>query len=129
VGGGGGASAAIVGLLQNPITIAAGAALGIGLLIRKAQAHHKADDWVQGFQNPFDAKMARIDQLLQAGGMTPEDAQAMKAANVKDYIGAAQQFAAKGKDHSLVIRQAMDTLRQYYDHRLCARESDGSAPS
>lgn len=112
--GGGGASAAITGFLTNPITIAAGAALGIGLLIRHAQAHHKADEFIQTFTNKFDKTMDQINQLERSGQMSPEDAVALRNAAVADYVEAGKTFAAKGKDQAKVVRQGMDTFRKAY---------------
>lgn len=113
-GGTGGFGATVGAFLTNPITIAAGAALGIGLLVRRAQGHHKANDFVNTLQNPFDKTMAGIDQQVQSGQLSPEDATALKKANVNDYLRAMNQFAQKGNDHRTVARQALETFRMHY---------------
>lgn len=107
--GGAGTGATVTGLLTNPVTIAAGAALGVGLLWRNSQAHRKADEWVKT-QNSFDQQMRTID----GQGLAPEQSAELKRAAVVDYLAAAMNFARKGGDHARVIRQAIDTFRQFY---------------
>jgi len=107
----GGLGATIGGLLTNPITIAAGAALGIGLLWHKSQVHQTANDWVQGTQNDFDQQMAAIDQQQMDQANKAE----LKKAAITDYLAAAMSFAQKGKKQAQVIGQALDTLRKWYN--------------
>ena len=107
---GGGLGATMAGLATNPFTIAGAGALGAGLLWRNSQAHHKADDWVQGNQNPFDQSMAQIDKA----GMSPEEAQRMKQQNAQSYLNELMQFAQKGGREAEVARNAARTFRQYY---------------
>ena len=100
--------------LSSPITWAAAGALGIGLLVRHAQTHHKADEWVQGVQNPFDQQMNGIQQKVTAGELTADQATELRKAAVNDYANAMRTFSAKGSDQSLVVRQAQDTFRRFY---------------
>lgn len=108
---GGGLGATIGGLLTNPITIAAGAALGIGLLWHKSQAHQTADKWVET-QNDFDKNMASINENPQ---LDPASKAELSKANVVDYLAAALSFEGKhGGKGQEVIRNAMRTFRQWY---------------
>ena len=88
-GGGGGLGSAMTGFLQNPWTIGIGAAIGVGVLWAKSQAHHEANTWVQNFQNPFDRMM---DDINKSGG-SGEDMSALWSAAVADYMTAMQEFA------------------------------------
>lgn len=97
-----------------PFAIAGGALVGGALLWRKSQAHHEANQWVQGFQNPFDSEMAGIDRAVSAGQVAPEQATAAKQDKLVDYIAAAMNFARKGSDQAKVIGQAMRTLFEQY---------------
>lgn len=110
--GGGGIGGALAA--AAPFAIAGGAALAGGLLWRKSQAHHEANDWVQNFQNPFDAQIRQIDALR----LPPEQAAAQKDAVMTDYIAAAMEFAKKGSDQAEVIQNAMRTFRKYYGDPL-----------
>lgn len=109
-GGAGGLGAAMTGFLTNPFTIAAGAAIGVGILWAKSQAHHEANTWVQQFQNPFDSMMNQIN----ASGGTPQDMQMLRSAAVADYMTATQEFATHGSDEKTVAKQAYDTFLKYY---------------
>ena len=113
-GAAGGLGSTIAGLATNPITIAAAGALVGGLLWKKSQVHPTADKWVQGEQNPFDAKMAAVDQGVQAGSITPEQAKQTKQTNAQNYLTALQQFAQMGGKEAQVAKQAADTFRQWY---------------
>lgn len=97
--------------LTNPFTIAAGAALGIGALWAKSQAHHEASAYVKSFQDPFDASIAKIRQLPN---LAPQDKQALEQSQVADYLHAAQNFKSKGSDEAKVVNQAMTTFKKYY---------------
>lgn len=110
--GGAGLGSAAVGLLTNPITIAAGAALGVGILWSKSQAHHEASDWVKNFQDPFDKQ---VDAINRDTSLAPEHKMELKRAAGVDYLAASMEFAKKkGSDGRKVIGQAMDTFRKYY---------------
>lgn len=121
-----GFSGAVTGFLTNPITIGVGAALAAGLIWRKSQAHHEANQFVQGFQNPFvNAQRTGIlnkvvdgfNQAADSGQLTREQALQIRA-QVLDLVNhfeqQRQQFGAKGSDQRKVAEQAKSTMTQYY---------------
>jgi hypothetical protein len=112
--GGGGMLGAMGALASNPFTIAGAGALAAGLLWKKSQAHHEANDWVQGNQNPFDNTMTSIDKAVQAGQMDPMQAQQTKMTNAKNYIAELNKFAQQGSDQRKVAGQALQTFVQHY---------------
>jgi hypothetical protein len=105
---------AMVALATNPITWAVAGAIGIGYLWWRSQAHHQADEWVQGFQNPFDKTMGSIDDHIVSGAITDNQAFCLKQAAVADYLEAMKNFAAQGDNQALVIRQATETFIYWY---------------
>lgn len=112
--GGAGMGSVIAGLAKNPITLGA-AAVGAGALLwRRSQAHPVADKWVQMEQNPFDQSMARIDQSVQTGQMSGEEAQATKTQNAQNYLNELMKFAQQGGREREVANNALRTFRQYY---------------
>ena len=116
---GGGLSHALISLAQNPITAGVAAAALATTLWLKSQAHHEANTWVKGFQNPFDQKMHEIESQYKAnaGGMTPEQ-KAVIRNQVQDlvngYMQKMQEFRGKGKDERKVADQAKATADMYY---------------
>lgn len=107
---GGGLGATVGGLLTNPITIAAGVALGVGLLWRKSQAHHEANDFVQGVQNPFNEQMDSVNR----GNYLPEQKAELKRAISVDYLAALMNFSKKGSDQAKVAMQALADFKKWY---------------
>lgn len=108
---GSGLGATVGGLLTNPITIAAGAAIGIGLLWHKSQAHETANQWVST-QNDFDNNMAAINENPQ---LNPANKAELQKANLVDYLASALSFAQKhGGKGAEVIGNAMRTFREWY---------------
>ena len=104
----------VIAVAVNPITWVVAAGIGIAVLWYKSQAHHQADEWVQQFQNPFDSRMAAIDNEAGAGKITGEEAFQFRRAQVADYIQAMNQFASQGDNQALVIRQAKSTFAYWY---------------
>lgn len=109
--GGGGAMGAMGAFLTNPITIAAGLALGVGILWKKSQVHPTASKWVNSAQNDFDKQMAQVNE---DASLDPANKAELQKAIVTDYLAGAMTFMGKGKENQTVIRQAMDTFRQWY---------------
>ncbi len=109
-----GAGWGLLGLATSPAGIAVGAGLAGAYLWKKSQAHPTANTWVQGEQNPFDQKMAGVDQAVKAGQMTPEQAATTKKQNAQTYLSELNAFSGKGGKEKLVADQAMQTFRQYY---------------
>jgi hypothetical protein len=109
----GGIGALLGGTGAATLGIGAGA-LAAGLLWKKSQAHHEANDWVQGNQNPFDNTMTSIDKAVQAGQMDPMQAQQTKMTNAKNYIAELNKFAQQGSDQRKVAGQALQTFVQHY---------------
>lgn len=110
LGGGSG----ILGLGAATIPIFGAAAVGVGLLWRKSQAHHEANEWGKEFQRPFDAHMADIDNRLASGQVDEETAAALKKEAAIDYIASALNFAKKGSDQRKVVGQSMATFNRWY---------------
>jgi len=109
---GGGMAPALGAFLTNPITIGVAAAIGIGTLWAKSQAHHEARDWTDHFQDPFDQTMAAINEDPQLDAANKAE---LQKANVIDYLAAAMNFAQKkGSDGQKVIRQSMREFRKWY---------------
>ncbi len=117
---------ALTGAL-GAIPLAGQIALGIGggiLLGKKVfgigNTHEKADVWTKGKdgqggnQNKFDSLMAEVDNGVKNGTVTPEQAQQAKSGLVGQYLSAAAEFAAKGKDQKKVIENALRTFRAWY---------------
>ena len=116
---GGGLSHALISLAQNPITAGVAAAALATTLWLKSQAHHEANTWVKGFQNPFDQKMHEIESQYKAnaGGMTPEQKAVIRnqvQELVNGYMQKMQEFRGKGKDERKVADQAKATADMYY---------------
>jgi hypothetical protein len=105
----------LIGLAGGPIGALAGA--GIGALWVKGQKHWKANQWVQGYQNPWGtAATALIDRLNQAraeGTLSYDDAVAAQKefdTNLLDFEDQAKAFEVKGGDQATVIAQARAQL-------------------
>jgi hypothetical protein len=120
-GVGGGIGPAITGFLTNPITIGVGAALIGAMAWMKSQAHHEANTWVQGFQNPFDQRMDQINRQFhtaaQSGQLTRQQALAVRqqvAAIAADYDRKLREFEGKGSDERRVAGQARQTANEQY---------------
>jgi hypothetical protein len=112
---------ALIGTLTNPITIGVGAALIGAMAWMKSQAHHEANTWVQGFQNPFDQRMDQINRQFhtaaQSGQLTRDQALAIRqqvAAIAADYERKLGEFERKGNDERRVAGQARRTATQHY---------------
>jgi hypothetical protein len=116
----GGATAAKAGLggmlgATGAATLGIGAgALAAGLIWKKSQAHHEANEWVQGNQNPFDNTMSSIDMAVKAGQMDPQQAQQTKVQNAQNYITELNKFAQQGNDQRKVAGQALETFVKHY---------------
>lgn len=112
---------ALIGMMTNPITIGVAAAIiGVTALL-KSQAHHEANDWVQHFQNKFDAGMDQMNRQFQSaaqsGQLSKDQAQQIRdeaAAAMKEYEAKRQDFAKQGSDKKKVAGQALETFDKYY---------------
>ncbi len=111
---GGGLMGTIGGFLTNPFTIGAGALLAGGLVWKSTQAHPVADKWVQSQQNPFDQKMAAIQEAAKGGQLAPQDARTALMQSAQNYLTSLQDFAGQGGKQAQVARQALSTFVQYY---------------
>jgi hypothetical protein len=87
----------------------------------KSQAHHEANTWVQGFQNPFDKEMDRFNREFQSaaasGQLTRQQGtQILNAANeaVNEYKRKLNAFALQGSDENTVAHQAKKTADEQY---------------
>jgi hypothetical protein len=111
----------IAGLATNPITIGVAAALAGTIALLKSQAHHQANTWVRGFQNPFDQQMDQLNRQFhaaaQSGQLSKAQASAIRS-EVGQLAAAYQQklseFERKGGDERTVGRQARATADKYY---------------
>ena len=120
-GASGGLGSTIAGLATNPITIGVAAALAATIALLKSQAHHEADTWVAGFQNPFDQQMDQLNRQFhaaaQSGQLTKEQASAIRdqvAQLAAGYQQKLSEFERKGSDERTVGRQARATADKYY---------------
>jgi hypothetical protein len=115
---------AATALLTNPITAVVGAAIIGAIAWTKSQAHWEANTWVNGYQKPFDDKMAQVqqkaDQLKASGQMTPATAAQIQA-GAQEALSKYQQdldkfYREKGlsSDQSRVASQAYQTFIQNY---------------
>lgn len=116
-GGGAGGLGAASAFLTNPWTIGIGAAIAGAIAWTKSQAHHEANTWVQGFQNPFHAKLADIvDQFNAAyagGHLGPGNAQkAWDDTHVlwAEFLKQGDAFALKGSDEREVWGNSKNKL-------------------
>lgn len=112
--GAGAVGSGALALLSNPITWAAGAALGIGMLWKNSQAHRKVDDWGANMSGPFEAKDSQIKQLAEAGQIGADEAHELQLSNITDYLQAVNEWWGAGGDQRLVARNAMDSFRQNF---------------
>src|SRR5688572_2227596 len=100
-----------------------GGALGSGIgavagaLWVKSQAHWKADEWVQNYQNPWGEKAIglfdRVTKAREAGTLTYADivaAQDEFETNVQAFWDDAKAFGIKGGDYERVTQQAHTKL-------------------
>lgn len=115
------AGKAAAGLLTNPVTAAIGAGILTATLWLKSQAHHEANTWVQGFQNPFDSKVGALNdqfyQLAQSGQLKKAEANQIRdsiVGMIADYEAKRQSFEKKGSDERTVARQAKATADEWY---------------
>jgi hypothetical protein len=109
-----------LGAAAGPIGIAAAAVAGLYELF-KGTAHLKANEWVQGFQNPFDKNVGTINEqfynMANSGQLTSQQAQQMMQQVQQlfaNYEQSRQKFGAKGGDYQTVANQALGTFDQYY---------------
>lgn len=111
-------------LATNPITAVVGGVLLGAIAWTKSQAHWEANTWVNGFQQPFDQKMAAVhqqaNQLKESGQMTPEAASQIQASAkeaLDSYLQSLDTFyREKGtdSDQGKVAAQAYQTFLRYY---------------
>lgn len=112
-------------LTTNPIgwaILGGGAILTLGkTLFGLGDTHEKADQWVQGVQNPMMGLMQQTGQqfltALDNGTLTPEMAQGFKdlVLETRDKLkGEADEFASKGGDQQTVIEQYRNTVREVF---------------
>ena len=111
---GGGLTGTLAALATNPITWAVGAGILGAVAWKKSQAHHEANTWVQGNQNPFDLAMANTRLAVDSGAMTPEQGQVAEQENVKAYLTELMKFMEGGSDETTVGKQALETFKKYY---------------
>jgi hypothetical protein len=97
--------------------VGGGVGAAAGALWIKGQAHWKANEWVNKYQNPWgDKAIAFMNQLSadqKAGTLTYEDAQKRQTQfeeNVGDFWDQATLFEGKGGDQKKVIGQAHTKL-------------------
>lgn len=122
-GGAAGGGAGLAALATNPITIAAAAAIAGALIIKKfvGQGRKTANEFVQNVQNPFGSNLSNIvdtfDAAKKAGTLTLEQAQESKNALTElwsSFVSTANQFATQGDNEAKVVKQAFDSLSQYF---------------
>ncbi len=120
-GAGSGLGSTIAGLATNPITIGVAAALAGTIALLKSQAHHEANTWVKGFQNPFDQQMDQLNRQFHAAAqseqLSKEQASAIRdqvAQLAAGYQQKLSEFERKGSDERTVGRQARATADKYY---------------
>lgn len=109
-------------LMNNPWTIAAGAAITAALIWHHSQVHQTANQWTQGMQTQFGQHLSSIvngfDQGLKSGQMTKEQAQ-VAYQQTSDLINAmeqkATQFAAEkgGKGKTVVDQFHQEMLKDF----------------
>jgi hypothetical protein len=145
IGGGGGGLAAtgvghalglgggsgLLGLGSATIPVVGGL-VGAGILGKKiwekSQVHPQANQWVQGFQNPFDQAMANID----TAGMPQVQADALRKQYMTDYLSRLQEFSKQGGHQKIVADQAINTFKQWYSghaNRLGVQIPGATAPA
>lgn len=109
----------LIGLASNPITIAAAAAVGVGLLINHfiGQGRKTADQFVQNVQNPFGAQLGQLvdafDQANANGTLTLDQANQAKQSLdllIQQFTNAATKFGSQGSTQQTVVNQAWNTM-------------------
>lgn len=95
------------GMFTNPVTgaIGLGAALAPAVIKLFNPAHKKANEFVQGFENPFGQKLAEISAL---SATDPEAARQMFDSEWGNFKATTDAWIAKGGDHAKVARQALN---------------------
>lgn len=113
---------ALGALATNPFTIAGAAAIAGAIAWAKSQAHHEASDFTKRFQDPFsnasqtgafDTLFAQFTAAKNSGTLSPQTGQQMLDAArglFNTFNQNAAEFAAKGSDEALVVRQAHATI-------------------
>jgi hypothetical protein len=114
-----GLSSAITGFLTNPWTIGIGAALAVGSIIwKKSQAHPKADELVQTWQNPYHENSlapfhAQWDAAVKSGQVTQQQGYAaldQYLQNYEDYLNKITEWAGDNGDKKTVANQSANHL-------------------
>lgn len=101
----------VLGALTNPWTmVGIGGAAAVAGIWKNSQAHWEANEWVQGFQNPFDSSW----QQIQGSTADVNERFMLQSELVRNYIETMKQFAGGGKDQKQVAKQALEGFIKYY---------------
>lgn len=115
---GGGLGSTLASLATNPITIGVAAALAVGAVWLKSQAHWEANTAVKDFENPFHQNSlapfaAQWDKAIKGGQVTAAQGHAsldQYIQNFQDYTDKIEQWAGASKDKKKVAEQSVNNL-------------------